>query len=296
MLGHLVAMPAPSPSHLPLAGRVALITGANTGIGLVTARELARMGAHLFITCRDAPTAHTALRRIREASGNPRVEALQLDLGDFASVRACAQAFLQRGLPLHLLVNNAGLAGQRGRTASGFELAFGVNHMGHFLLTHLLRERIVASAPARIVTVASRAHYRATGLDWAALRERTRSRTAVDEYRNSKLANVLFSAELGRRLAGTGVTTYALHPGVVASDVWRAVPWPFRQLMKLRMISTEEGALTTLHCATASEVAGDSGLYYDQCRARTPSALGRDTALAALLWQRSAQWVADGGG
>jgi NAD(P)-dependent dehydrogenase (short-subunit alcohol dehydrogenase family) len=274
---------------------VALITGANTGIGLVTACALARQGAHVFITCRNEATAQVALEKIRSASGNPRVEALQMDLGDFASVQACAQTFLGRDLPLHLLVNNAGLAAQRGLTVSGFELAFGVNHMGHFLFTQLLRNRVRASAPARIVTVASRAHYRATGLDWEALRQPTRSRTGIAEYSRSKLANVLFSAELGRQLAGSGVTTYALHPGVVASDVWRAVPWPIRPLMKLRMISTEEGATTTLHCATAPERAAETGLYYDKCQPRTPSALGRDRVLAAELWRRSAQW-ADAGG
>jgi NAD(P)-dependent dehydrogenase (short-subunit alcohol dehydrogenase family) len=275
----------------PLSGRVALITGANTGIGLVCACELARRGAHLFITCRDAATSHKAQEQIRSASGNQRVEALEMDLGDFTSVQRCAQTFLGRDLPLHLLVNNAGLAGQRGLTASGFELAFGVNHMGPFLFTWLLRERLMASAPARIVTVASRAHYRATGLDWDALRQTTRTRTALDEYSNSKLANVLFSAELGRQLAGTGVSSHALHPGVVASDIWRALPWPIRQLMKLGMISVEQGALTTLHCATAGDVAGETGLYYDKCQPRTPSVLARDAALAAELWRRSAQWV-----
>lgn len=275
----------------PLSGRVALVTGANTGIGLVTARELARRGALVFITCRNATTARTALDRIPQDSGNPQVQALHMDLGDFASVRACARAFLERDLPLHLLVNNAGLTGQRGLTASGFELAFGVNHMGPFLFTQLLLERLQASGPARIVTVASRAHYRATGLAWDALRQSTRSRTALDEYSNSKLANVLFSAELGRRLAGSGVATYALHPGVVATDVWRAVPWPIRPLMKLGMISIEEGALATLHCATSPDVEQDSGLYYDKCRPRTPSAMGRDAALAAELWQRSAAWI-----
>ena len=287
-----MTLPSTAPPHPgPLSGRVALITGANTGIGLVTARELARQGAHLFITCRDLATARKALDDIRSASGNPQVEALTLDLGDFASVQSCAQTFLARDLPLHLLVNNAGLAGSGGITASGFELAFGVNHMGPFLLTQLLLARIKASAPARIVTVASRAHYRASGLDWDALRQPTRSRTAITEYSNSKLANVLFSAELGRRLAGTGVSTYALHPGVVASDVWRAVPWPIRPLMKLGMISTEQGAVTTLHCATAPQLAGESGLYYDKCQARRPSALGRDAALAAELWRRSVIWT-----
>ena len=275
--------------------RVVLITGANTGIGLVAARELARQGGQVFIACRSMERARPALEQLRAASGNPRVELLPLDLGDFASVRRCAQTFLARGLPLHLLVNNAGLAGSGGLTTSGFELAFGVNHMGHFLLTQLLLERIQASAPARIVTVASRAHYRASGLDWAALRQATRSRTAINEYSNSKLANVLFSAELGRRLAGTGVSTYALHPGVVASDVWRAVPWPIRPLLKLGMISTEEGAKTTMFCATAPEPAQQTGLYYDKCKPRTPSAMGQDQALATELWKRSEEWVRGAG-
>ena len=275
-----------------ISGRVALVTGANTGIGLVTARELARRGAHVFLACRSASRAQPALDAIRAASGNQKVEALALDLGDFASVRQCANAFLARGLPLHLLVNNAGLAGSRGFTASGFELAFGVNHMGHFLLTQLLLERLKASAPARIVTVASRAHTRTDGIDWNALRQPTRTRTAIHEYAVSKLANVWFSAELGRRLAGSGVTTYALHPGVVASDVWRSVPWPFRSLIKLRMISTEEGAKTSLYCATAPQCAGESGLYYDKCRVRPASSLGQDTTLAQELWQRSEAWLA----
>jgi NAD(P)-dependent dehydrogenase (short-subunit alcohol dehydrogenase family) len=275
-----------------ISGRVALVTGANTGIGLVTARELARRGAHVFLACRSASRAQPALDAIRAASGNQKVEALALDLGDFASVRQCAYAFLARGLPLHLLVNNAGLAGSRGFTASGFELAFGVNHMGHFLLTQLLLERLKASAPARIVTVASRAHTRTDGIDWNALRQPTRTRTAIHEYAVSKLANVWFSAELGRRLAGSGVTTYALHPGVVASDVWRSVPWPFRSLIKLRMISTEEGAKTSLYCATAPQCAGESGLYYDKCRVRPASSLGQDTTLARELWQRSEAWLA----
>lgn len=284
--------PVPQNRAQPLAGQVALVTGANTGIGLVTARELAARGARVFIACRNADAAQRALEQIRAASGNAQVEALALDLGDFASVRRCAQDFLARELPLHLLINNAGLAGGRGLTASGFELAFGTNHVGPFLLTQLLRARIEASAPARIVTVASDAHYRAPPIDWEALRQPTRSRTGLAEYCTSKLANVLFSAELGRQLAGSGVHTYALHPGVVASDVWRSVPWPLRALIKLAMISTEKGAATTLHCATASGAAGETGRYYHRCRAKTPSAMGRDEDLARVLWQRSQDWVA----
>lgn len=287
----------PTDTSPSLAGRVALVTGANTGIGLVSARELVRRGAHVFIACRSPERAQAALAQIRAAAagGAGQAEALALDLGDFDSVRACAQAFLARGLPLHILLNNAGVAGARGLTRSGFELAFGINHMGHFLLTRLLLARLRESAPARIVTVASRAHTRIGGIDWDSLRQSTRSRTGIPEYAASKLANVWFSAELARRLAGSGVSTYALHPGVVASDIWRAVPWPIRPLMTLRMISTEEGARTSLHCATAPELAAESGLYYDKCRARPPSPAGQDMAQAARLWQLSEDWLARAG-
>jgi NAD(P)-dependent dehydrogenase (short-subunit alcohol dehydrogenase family) len=165
--------------------------------------------------------------------------------------------------------------------------------MGHFLLDTLLLERVRSSAPARIVTVASQAHRRVRGVDWDALRAPTRTNTGIAEYGVSKLANVLFSAELARRLEGTGVTTYSLHPGVVASDIWRGVPWPVGRLMKLFMLSNEQGARTTLHCATSEEAGRESGLYYDECAPRAPSALAQDAGLARELWQRSEAWIAD---
>jgi NAD(P)-dependent dehydrogenase (short-subunit alcohol dehydrogenase family) len=189
------------------------------------------------------------------------------------------------------LINNAGLAGRRGVTASGFEVMFGTNYVGPFLLTRLLLDRLRQSAPSRIVNVASEAHRSATGIDFAAVRRPTRTVTGMAEYAVSKLANVLHAQELARRLGGSGVTTYALHPGVVASDIWRRVPWPARQLMKLRMLSPEEGARTSLYCATAPEVAEDSGLYYDDCRRREP---GRAASpeLGAELWERTEGWIA----
>lgn len=281
----------PTDSHC-LSGRVALITGANTGIGLVTARELAARGAHVFIACRSVEKAQLAVDDIRKATGNAQVEMLALDLGDFASVRQCVQTFLARDLPLHMLINNAGLAGAKGLTQSGFELAFGSNHLGPFLLTQLLLDRIKQSAPARIVTVASRAHTRVSSIDFDAVQQPTVGKAGLPEYGVSKLANVLFSAELGRRLAGTGVTTYALHPGVVASDVWRELPQPFRALAKLFMISVEEGASTTLYCATTPELSAQTGLYYDKCSVKAPSKVGQDATLAAELWKRSEAWIA----
>lgn len=272
-----------------LTGRIALITGANTGIGRVTARELAKQGARVFIASLSHQRTQPALDEIHAAGG--AAEWLPLDLGDFESVRACANSFLAKGLELHLLVNNAGVAGAGGLTKSGFEFAFGVNHVGHFLLTQLLTECLLNSTPARVVTVASRAHRMAKGIDWEAVKQPTRSTAGIAEYSRSKLANILFSAELARKLTGSGVTTYSLHPGVVASDIWRKVPGPLRWLIKLRTISTEEGAKTTLHCATSAEAGEETGLYYADCRVTEQTRLARDTALAAELWKRSEDWV-----
>ena len=279
-----------------LQGRTVLITGANTGIGRVTARELARQGATVFAAGLSKERTQPLIDEVRALPGAVPVQWLRLDLSDLASVRACAAEFLQLDQPLHLLINNAGLAANKGVTRDGFELAFGVNHLGHFLLTQLLLERIQESGPARIVTVASRAHYRSKGLDWEALRRPSASFSGIPEYAASKLANVLFSAELSRRLQGTGVTTYSLHPGVVMTEVWRHAPWVVRQLVRLSgAITPEQGAQTTLHCATSAAVAHETGLYYDRCQPRTPSALAQDTALARELWQRSEQWVQPGG-
>ena len=287
-------------------GKVAIVTGSNTGIGEVTARELARAGAKVYMACRSAEKATEAMARIRTDVPDADIHFMKLDLASLAAVRVAAEDFLAREEPLPLLINNAGLAGQRGQTREGFELAFGVNHLGHFLLTLLLLPRIVESAPARIVTVASKAHYRATEIDWDRLREPTRSTTGWPEYQVSKLANVLFSNELHRRLEGTGVSTYAVHPGVVASDIWRRIPWPFSVAAKAFMISNEEGANTTLHCAWGSEMADVSGRYwsgYEVPKSRgggrryfrpaqvEPSRLARDEALAAELWRRSLEWT-----
>jgi dehydrogenase/reductase SDR family protein 13 len=274
-----------------LDGRTFLITGANTGIGRATTEALAARGATVYMACRSVAKAQLVRDEIAAATGNDHLHLLSLDLADLASVRACADGFLQTGAPLHVLINNAGLAGKRGMTASGFELAFGTNHVGPFLLTNLLLDRLRASAPARIVTVSSEGHYRVDGIDYDAVRSATRTRTAFHEYCVSKLANVLHAQELGRRLEGSGVTTYSLHPGTIASDVWREVPWPIRPLLKLRMRSTAEGAQTSVYCATAPEVAGDTGLYYEDCRRKDPSRHATPER-AVELWERSESWVA----
>jgi len=267
--------------------QVVLITGGNTGIGFFTALGLARQGAHVLLACRDARRAQTACERICAASGNRRVEPLELDLGDLNSVARCAQTVLARDLPLHVLINNAGIAGARGLSVSGYEIAFGINHIGHFALTQWLLPRMRASAPARIVTVASRAHHMARGIPFADLQRRTHSWLTVQEYAVSKLANILFSHELSRRLGGTGIQTYSLHPGVVATEIWRHAPKFLVALRKRSMIDAEQGAETSLFCASSPEVQGQSGLYYDACKPREPSALAQDRALAAQLWEFS---------
>ena len=278
------------------SGKVALITGANTGIGKETARELARAGAHVLLACRSEEKARPVVEEIRQEVGHDRVEFVELDLASLASVRRTAQALLAReDLPIHMLINNAGLVAP-GQTEDGFELIFGVCHMGHFLLTELLLDRLIETgtdeAPARIVNVASKAHYQASGLPSAeALRQRTRSTTGMPEYAVAKLANVLHASELARRLEGQPVRAYALHPGVVASDAWRRIPNPFRWLMLRFMLSVEQGAATSLYCATAPELAEDSGLYYDDCHPKKPSPPAHDQELAARLWELSEGWL-----
>jgi len=268
-----------------------LITGANTGIGRVTAETLARSGAHVMIAGRSKEKTDPVVRCITDEKKGS-AEFLPLDLGDLDSVRACCKTLLDRGEPIDVLIANAGLAGARRTTKQGFEMTFGTNHLGHFLLvTQLLPLVRKAAAPSRIVVVSSKAHFRPKEIDWKALRETTKTVSGFPEYGVSKLCNVLFVKELARGRAGKGVHSYALHPGVVASDVWRKVPWPFRSLMKLRMKTTEEGAQTSLYCATSPEVAEHDGRYYDDCKEVPCSRLADDPELAKTLWQKSEEWT-----
>lgn len=271
------------------ARRSILITGASSGIGRATALALAAPGASLYLAGRSEERHREVLDAVRAAGASARF--LSLDLSRLASVRECAERFLALGAPLHVLINNAGMAGSRGTTHDGFERAFGINHLGPFLLTELLLERLASGAPGRIVNLSSKAHYRVRRIDWAALREPTRTRSGFPEYAVSKLCNVLHARELAARLRGRGVNTYSLHPGVIASDIWRRVPWGVRQLLHLFMRSNEEGARTTLHCATSEAAGRETGLYYDECAPKAPSALALDDALARELSERSRQWV-----
>jgi dehydrogenase/reductase SDR family protein 13 len=286
-----VASPAPpraEPSERDLVGRTFLVTGATAGLGRVAARVLAERGARVLVGCRTAEKGDAAIAALRAAAPGASLDLAPatVDLGDLGSVRAAAGAL--ETSTLHGLVNNAGVAGARGLTASGVEMMFGVNHLGHFLLTRLLEGALRRAGAARVVHVASAAHTRVTGIDFAALTRPTRSLTTVREYAVSKLCNILFSRELARRWAGGGVTSYALHPGRVPTQIWRHAPAPVRWWSRHRSSVTEEqGARTIIYCATAPELAGVSGRYYEREREIEPSAAARDDALAARLWDES---------
>ena len=273
-----------------LTGQTFLVTGGNTGIGRATVAGLARRGGRVYVAARSEEKTQAAIDAITAETGNKNLSYLPLDLADLSSVRQCAAQFLALDEPLHVLVNNAGVAGNRGLTRDGFEMTFGVNHLGHFALTMALLDRLTSSGPARVVTVSSDAHYQAKGIDFEAVARPTVTYVGLREYEVSKLCNVLFTQELARRLDGKAVAAYALHPGVVASDIWRRVPWPVRPLMKLRMISNEQGAQTSLYCATSPEVAGVSGRFYDKCREREASKVATPE-LAGQLWERSTEWT-----
>lgn len=266
-----------------------LITGANTGIGAETARGLARRGHTIFFACRSEAKTRPVMEAIAKESPNAKLHFLELHLDDLDSVRACAAKFKALNEPLHVLLLNAGVASGP-LTKQGFEPCFGVNHLGHFLLTLELEDVLKKSAPSRVVIVASRAHERVTKpIDEATLKIPQQSRSGWPEYQASKLANMHFALELTKRLRDSNVGVHALHPGVIASDLWRSLPWPIRPLVTMFMRTTEQGAVSSLHCATADLKTG--GYYGENGEARERSALARDEAAAKWLWDYSARAV-----
>jgi NAD(P)-dependent dehydrogenase (short-subunit alcohol dehydrogenase family) len=278
-------------------GRVVLITGGNAGIGKETAVALASMGARVVFTARDAARGTEALTEIRTRSGSDEVEVMALDLARFASVRDLAKRWGDEHDQLDVLVNNAGLIlNSRRQTDDGYEMTFQVNHLGPFLLTQLLRDQLVAGDDARVVNVASDAHSSARrGLDFDDLQS-TRHYRGFRVYGKTKLANILFTRELARRWAGTGVTTNAVHPGFVASSFGRdgdtgrfgALLFP---LLKPFALSPEQGARTQVYVASAPELAGITGGYWVKSAPATPSAAAQDDAAAARLWEVSEELV-----
>jgi retinol dehydrogenase-12 len=271
-----------------LSGRVALVTGATNGIGQVTAREFARMGARTLIVARDPGRGEASARAIRDATG-ASAEVLVADLSSREQVRRLAGEVRERAGRLDLLVNNAGaIFAERRVSADGVEMTLALNHLAYFLLTLELLPLLAASPEARVVNVASMAHEHGA-IDFDDL-QGERGYGMWKAYGQSKLANVLFTAELARRLAGSRVTANALHPGAVASGFGRDHPGFFGKLVAIGapfLASPEKGARTTLHVATAPALLGVSGRYFSACRERLPSRAARDPDTALRLWQIS---------
>jgi retinol dehydrogenase 12 len=276
-----------------LQGRTFLVTGANSGIGRAMVEALAARGGRVVLAARSEERTRPVLDGIRAQRPSAEVEFLQVDVSDLASVRRAASTYLATGRPLDVLVNNAGVGGTHALSADGFDLTYATNHIGPFVLTNLLLPKLRESPQGRIVNVASVGHMTAKRMDWSGLERRTTpKRSGFPDYAVTKLMNVLHAKELARRLTGTRVTTYALHPGGVKSNIWRALPGPVQWVIKLFLISNEEGAKTQLYCATAPELAGVTGRYYDKLREVQPNRLAEDPGLARELWSRTESAIA----
>lgn len=269
-----------------MSERVCMVTGSTGGIGLVTARELARQGATVVVVGRSPERSRAAVDRIREQTGNSRVEFLLADLSVQADIVRLAAEFKECHAQLHVLVNNAGGLFLDGQVASGgLEMTLALNHLGYYLLTRLLLDVLKASAPARIVNVTSIAHLGAR-IDFSNLEF-----SGWSGYKRSKLANILFTYELARRLEGTGVTANTLHPGLVNSGFGRnnggLFSW-IRPLVYSIAIDNERGARTSIYLASSPEVEGVTGKYFVRCRPRRSSKASYDREAAARLWDVSA--------
>ncbi|KFO24195.1 retinol dehydrogenase 12 [Fukomys damarensis] len=277
-------------TNVQLPGKVVVITGANTGIGKETARELARRGARVYIACRDVLKGESAASEIRADTKNSQVLVRKLDLSDTKSIRAFAEGFLAEEKKLHILINNAGvMLCSFSKTADGFETHIGVNHLGHFLLTYLLLEQLKESAPSRVVNLSSVVHHAGKIRFHDLQGEKYYCRAFA--YFHSKLANVLFTRELAKRLQGTGVTTYAVHPGIVSSELTRhsfllCLLW---RLFSLFVKSTRAGAQTSLHCALAEGLEPLSGKYFSDCKRTWVSPRARNKKTAERLWNVSCE-------
>ncbi len=270
---------------------VAVITGTTHGIGRVTSRELARAGRTVVMLCRDVAAAGEVRDEIIRDVPRAKVEVVHCDLASLGSVREAAAAVRRAYPPLGLLINNAGIVSTRRRTSiDGFELTFATNHLGPFLLTSLLSDHL--DGAARIVVVASRVHYDGR-LDLDAVTDRRARYRPTAAYARSKLANVMHTFALARRLEGSGISVNCLHPGVVATNL--LPPWlrAIKPLFTRVMFDPERGARTTTYLALDEGVAGTTGRYFDECQLPRPaSSLANDVALQESLWNTSAKWTA----
>jgi NAD(P)-dependent dehydrogenase (short-subunit alcohol dehydrogenase family) len=279
-----------------MTGKTVVVTGATAGIGLQTARKLAALGARIILVGRDPARCDRALASLHPQAGSPAHIAHVADLSMLEQVRALGNRILDQEPRVDVLVNNIGaMFASRLVTGEGLEQTLALNHLGPFLLTSLLLERLRRSAPARVVNVSSEAH-RMGKINFDDL-QLTRNYSAFRAYGQSKLANLLFTRELARRLEGSGVVAHALHPGFVASDFANGpglTHWTMRRLASLFAISTEQGAETSVHVATSPEPQALNGLYYVKCRPSTPSSAAIDDQAARLLWDATASITRSG--
>jgi NAD(P)-dependent dehydrogenase (short-subunit alcohol dehydrogenase family) len=297
-------------ADVDLAGKVALVTGASSGLGAETARAFAERGARVVLTARDVPKGESVAEGIRKSTGNDRVEVEELELGSLAGIRAFAARFLARHPRLDILVNNAGvMACPFAQTADGFEMQFGTNHLGHFLMTCLIAPALVKGAPSRVVSLSSRGH-RNSPVVFDDIHFERRLYDKWLSYGQSKTANVLFAVELDRRLGRAGVHANAVHPGVILTELARhMVAEDFEMIRsrqpggQMKLKSVEAGAATTVYAATAPELEGKGGLYLEDCAVaeiddRDDAAGGVrsyavDPAAATRLWQVSEEMVGE---
>jgi len=280
-----------------MSGRIALVTGGNSGIGFEVVNRLAQAGIEVVLVARDPRRGEEALADLKARTGSSAISLLVCDLSSMADVRGLAASFRARHDRLDILVNNAGLASRERRvTAEGLEWTFAANYLGHFLLTNLLLDVLRKSAPARVVNVSSAAH-RAGTIDLDNLQFEKGGYSVTRAYGRSKLAQILFTRELARRLDGSGVTVNAAHPGAVATGIWTKtrLPWyvqaPIAIAKTLFMLTPAQGADRVVYLATSPDVEGRTGGYYEKNRHVDPSSTARDPALAARLWEASARLV-----
>ncbi|XP_064599849.1 retinol dehydrogenase 13-like [Liolophura sinensis] len=286
-------------SKARLDGKTVVITGGNTGIGFETALDLAKRGARVVLGCRDVTRGEEAAKKIRRASGNGNIIFRRLDLASLESVRQFARETLAAEKDIHILLNNAGIMMcPNWKSVEGYEMQFATNHLGHFLLTNLLLEKIKKSAPSRIINVSSRAHIRGQiNFDDINFQKEYHPRLA---YSQSKLANVLFTRELSRRLEGTGVTVNALHPGMVNTELARHMSeagyhmwalYPLYPLLMLVSKTPEQGAQTSIYAAVSEEAGKVTGKYFSDCALKDPVLPENSEEVERRLWDLSEEMV-----
>ncbi|GAB0096916.1 retinol dehydrogenase 12 [Sergentomyia squamirostris] len=281
--------------HILMEGKVVIITGANTGIGKESAMDLSRRGAHVYLACRDRQRGEDARMEIMEKTGNPNVFYRQLDLASMASIHSFAETFKKEESRLDVLLNNAGvmMIPTRCLTKDGFEMQIGVNHMGHFMLTNLLLDLLKKSAPSRIINVSSLAHI--GGQINRNDMNSEKSYNRITAYSQSKLANLLFTRELAKRLEGTKVTVNALHPGAVNTELLRYIPsWLLflgRPFLAIFFKSPRNGAQTQIRLAVDPVLVDVTGKYFSDCKEKRTSSEARDDETAAWLWAESVKWT-----